>query len=240
VLFVVFAAGLSTLLFMNTGIIFCIMVANVIVVDLLEWGVLFWGFSKTPKWKTKRVPGIALCSLGVVYITASGISAVNLALNPRHFYLWVSILAVAITSDTGAYTFGKLLKGPLLWPSLSPKKTWAGLCGAIVCPAVFAFISLRMLPYSILGPLSDDAARTIRVYSELIYGWSPILPLMGIEFSKFKTAVVILAAIGGLCAQAGDLLMSAVKRFLGVKHTGVMIPGHGGILDRIDSVLFLF
>jgi phosphatidate cytidylyltransferase len=115
--------------------------------------------------------------------------------------LFALFFAVWLT-DTGALIAGNLLKGPKLWPALSPNKTWAGAIG---------------------GAISGTLATAVLF---LFLGSDPWV-----------------GAALGLCAsvigQLGDLFESFVKRKVGRKNSGSLIPGHGGVLDRIDSMLFV-
>lgn len=110
-------------------------------------------------------------------------------------------------SDIGAYFVGKTFRGPKMAKHISPNKTWAGFAGAIIVPAVLALIFF-------------------------IY-------ISGFQFSDvwvFNVAVISGVAIG-VVGQAGDLIISVLKRQAHVKDSGYLIPGHGGLLDRIDSML---
>ena len=109
-------------------------------------------------------------------------------------------LVIVWATDTFAYFAGRTIGGPKLAPKLSPKKTWAGMGGAIV------------------GASAASAAFSI--YCEL-----PIWPLIAI------------AAQLAIIAQGGDIFESALKRHFGVKDSGDLIPGHGGVLDRVDGLL---
>lgn len=123
------------------------------------------------------------------------------------FYWAMAFLFMVWGSDTGAYVFGKTFGGPKMAETISPNKTWAGMAGALVVPAVNGFVAVFL-------------------YS-------------GVNDFQLSYALSI-AGIGvflGIAGQAGDLLISMLKRRAGVKDTGDLIPGHGGILDRIDSML---
>lgn len=125
----------------------------------------------------------------------------------------ILILVLAIwLSDIGGYAFGRIIGGPRLVPVLSPKKTWAGLAGALL-GSIIAFFVLA-------GPLKIN----------LPYIWET-----SITFSPLFC--LIAGAITGLTGQIGDLMISWVKRKAGVKDTSNIIPGHGGVLDRIDSLM---
>ena len=117
---------------------------------------------------------------------------------------WVvlGVFLVIWTADTGALLAGRLLGGPKLVPALSPNKTWAGLAGGLLLPALVA-----------AGYVAIFRGSPV---------WAAILGL-------------ILATTG----HAGDLFESWVKRRVGRKDSGELIPGHGGVLDRLDSTLFV-
>ena len=118
------------------------------------------------------------------------------------------LLVMVIASDVGAYFFGKILGGPKMAKSISPNKTWAGLVGAMICPAfIMAGFDLAFM----------TGVHGYAIYYAVIY---------------FCAGAVI-----GLFSQAGDILVSYMKRKAAVKDTGNILPGHGGVLDRIDSLL---
>lgn len=118
----------------------------------------------------------------------------------RQILIW--LLFVVWATDTAAYAAGRTIGGPLLAPSISPKKTWAGLIGGMAGAAVIGAAWGHY--WSQLGPI-----------------W--LLGIMG----------ATLAVVG----QAGDFLESWVKRRWGVKDSSSLIPGHGGVLDRVDGLL---
>lgn len=113
--------------------------------------------------------------------------------------LW--ILFLVWFCDTGAYIFGKLIKGPKLAVKISPNKTWAGFLGG-----------------------------TILSFTGSIYLAGPL----GI---KFSTNIQLITLFLIILSHMGDLLESWSKRKFGVKDAGTILPGHGGLLDRLDSLL---
>lgn len=114
-------------------------------------------------------------------------------------------------SDTAAYFTGKFFGGPKLIVKISPNKTWSGFYGAILFPGAFSVLWVALFG----------------LHAEFnIWPW----------FYLYPVAFVLGALIGSI-GQAGDLIVSFVKRRAQVKDTGALIPGHGGLLDRIDSMM---
>ena len=112
-------------------------------------------------------------------------------------------------SDVGAYFAGRAIRGPKLLPSVSPGKTVAGAVGGLVATAVVAVLYERY---------------ALRPYAQLAF-----LPGRALAFGLAVSAA----------AQLGDLVESLLKREAGVKDSSNLIPGHGGVLDRVDSLLFV-
>ncbi|MCM1246374.1 MAG: phosphatidate cytidylyltransferase, partial [Roseburia sp.] len=126
-----------------------------------------------------------------------------------HWFVWL-ILIGASGSDTFAYLTGMLV-GKHHFSELSPKKTIEGCLGGVAGAALLAVI------YSFFIP--EQAVAALQINIQLLF-----------------------ACIGALCSvvsQIGDLAASAVKRNYGIKDYSNLIPGHGGILDRFDSILFV-
>lgn len=126
-----------------------------------------------------------------------------------HYALVVTLFFMVWGSDTCAYLLGKAIGGPKLAPKISPNKTWAGLLGAVLGSALLGFAA----SYYLL-PKTDFAALAGQPH-------------------------LLIGAVLGLVGQAGDLMISAVKRKAGVKDASQIIPGHGGVLDRIDALLLV-
>jgi phosphatidate cytidylyltransferase len=115
-------------------------------------------------------------------------------------------------SDIGGYIFGKLIGGPKMAKTISPNKTWAGFAGAAIFPVIAANIFLHTYDY---------------IYSAQT--WDGV--------TKVSLAMFVMGGIIGLVGQSGDLMISWFKRYVQVKDTGVIIPGHGGLLDRVDAMM---
>jgi phosphatidate cytidylyltransferase len=123
-------------------------------------------------------------------------------------YAWLPFI-FAFGSDTGAYFSGKAFGKHKLTPELSPKKTVEGAIGGVVTVAV-----LTCIYFTVCSKLYDN---------------------VGIESIAVFTAV---GAIGAVFSQLGDLAASSIKRYVNIKDYGWLMPGHGGVMDRFDSVLF--
>jgi len=159
-----------------------------------------------------NVPGrIAALLAALVYI---GVAAASLAQMPT-FVLVVAVVTV-IATDTGAYFVGRAIGGPRIAPRISPSKTWAGLFGGMSAAALWLAL-VAMVVGSALGALDTGGSSGVRA------------------------AQVALAAAAGaalaIAAQAGDFLESWLKRKAGVKDSSRLIPGHGGVLDRVDGLI---
>jgi phosphatidate cytidylyltransferase len=117
------------------------------------------------------------------------------------------MFAVVWSTDIIAYFTGRALGGPKLMPRVSPKKTWSGALG---------------------GLAAGTAAGVALVLFARDNGWSTLAaaPL---------PAVAVASALASILSQAGDLAESALKRRCGVKDSGRSIPGHGGVMDRLDG-----
>ena len=124
------------------------------------------------------------------------------------FFVWLIFIS-AWGTDTCAYFTGYFLGKNKLAPKLSPKKTIEGAIGGVIGAALLGFAYTW-------------------VYGTYYNG--DILP--------YLFGIPLIVALGSVVAQYGDLGASTIKRFLDVKDFGYIMPGHGGILDRFDSVLF--
>ena len=120
-------------------------------------------------------------------------------------HVWISgiiwLFALIWAADIAAYFTGRALRGPKLWPAISPNKTWSGAI----------------------------AGTAVGIVAGMIVVWAGGLVLRPIHFA---VALIVVVA-----AQLGDLMESAIKRRFGVKDSSRLIPGHGGVMDRCDSLV---
>jgi phosphatidate cytidylyltransferase len=127
---------------------------------------------------------------------------------------WVYLaMLTTFANDTGAYFIGRAMGKHKLAPAISPAKTREGALGGLVS-AVLAAIVIAMVLELI----------SVKV---------------GAPFAFRYWQIMLLGFLVGLFAQLGDLIESLLKRNMGVKESGNLLPGHGGILDRFDSLIFV-
>ena len=127
------------------------------------------------------------------------------------------LFAVSALSDTMAFCFGKLFKGPKLAPKISPKKTISGAIGGLVG--------------GVMG-----AAAVIGISTA---NWMGITALPFVtNAGTFALHAFLIGILGSVCTQGGDLIASVVKRNVEIKDYGKLLGNHGGVMDRIDGQLF--
>lgn len=123
-----------------------------------------------------------------------------------------------VFSDTFAYLVGSTLGKRKLCPSISPKKTVAGaiggLLGSVLCAVTF-FLLFDLYAVIPVGYVSFSDSVAVRA-----------------------VVFVVLGIVGGVLAEIGDLAASRIKRTINIKDFGNIFPGHGGVLDRLDSIIF--
>jgi len=139
------------------------------------------------------------------------------------FYL-LYLLLVVWAGDIFAYFVGKSIGRHLMAPRISPKKTWEGAAASLV-----ASVAVGWLLFHYALSLSSALLRVGLI--ERRDG------IFGLE-QPAMTPIVVLTIVLNVAAQLGDLVESLIKRGAGVKDSGGILPGHGGMLDRIDALLF--
>lgn len=153
-------------------------------------------------------------AFGVLYICVpvmalSYIYFINDAIS-RELVLWLFFIVWA--TDIGGYVIGSTFKGPKIAPSISAKKTWSGFVGGVSFAAVVAYMFALILKS---------------------YGY-----LERMDFSRVTWILVGSAVVLSIVSQIGDFFESFIKRRLGLKDSSNIIPGHGGLFDRVDGLLF--
>ena len=151
------------------------------------------------------------CLPGLIYIAISFYFAYLLRNNfDGKYTLFLLILIICVSTDIGGYIFGKIFKGPKL-TKISPKKTYSGVIGSFLISLLFGLIYIKYLGQK----------------SRILLETDPIF-------------IIFLTLFISLVSQMGDLIISYFKRKAKLKDTGNLLPGHGGLLDRIDGIIFVF
>jgi phosphatidate cytidylyltransferase len=144
---------------------------------------------------------------GFLYAVAAEIASVLVRLDRAEGFLaLVFVLLIVWVTDIAGYFAGRGIGGPKLWPRVSPKKTWAGAVGG------FAASMIVGAAFFVFDPHKADSLLMLKL-----------------------ERVLLLAAALSIASQLGDLFESAVKRRFNVKDSSQLIPGHGGLLDRLDG-----
>lgn len=189
------------------GWFFVAMIVLAIFIGIKEWVFITKNIHPFPV--AEFIAGILYLAIGF-----AAYSYLRLVL-PHGAGLALALILSIWASDSGAYFAGKAIGGPKLAPSISPKKTWAGLVGGLISS------TLALVVYALyFGPWISQ------------WGYDLTIP-----DGANVTQLAVLGAFLTISGQAGDLLESYYKRKANVKDSGTLIPGHGGLLDRIDSLL---
>ena len=181
------------------------------VLSALTLALFAWNGFRAPL--IQVLPDTAQGLFGLIYI-AYPLTLIPLLWSKENGPTLVLFLMVCVwTGDVAALYVGRAFGKHKLAPRLSPGKTWEGAIASIVG--------------SIL------AATIVVLIADALTARGNLL----LHISQPLWQTLLLAAILNIAAQVGDLLESAIKRGAGVKDSGTMLPGHGGILDRIDALL---
>jgi len=173
--------------------------------------VLFWAVG-APLWLRalpQHFPLAAMLPMGALILISAYCAMLQLRnIGPGIMLLFMATVWIA---DVAAYFSGRRFGGAKLAPDISPGKTWAGAYGAFAATAFYALLWITLLPGFLPPAIMAKPGGALWMF-----------PLI---------ALLALAAI------VGDLFESALKRRAGLKDSGGMLPGHGGMLDRIDALL---
>ncbi|WP_353063243.1 phosphatidate cytidylyltransferase [Tunturibacter psychrotolerans] len=181
------------------------------VLSALTLALFAWNGFRAPL--SQVLPDTAQGLFGLIYI-AYPLTLVPLLWKQEDGPALVLFLMVCVwAGDIAALYIGRAFGKRKLAPRLSPGKTWAGSIASIAGSMIAAGIVIAI-------------ADTLTAHGDTI-----------LHISEPLWQSLLLAAILNVAAQLGDLLESAIKRGAGVKDSGTMLPGHGGILDRIDALL---
>ena len=158
-----------------------------------------------------------------IYIALPMASLVQLREQWRGAFLLLYLLLVVWAGDIFAYFIGKPLGRHRMSPRVSPHKTWEGAVAS-----VFASLGVGVLMFHYAVPISRALLN------------AHLIQLKDGIFSEPTTLApaIVLSLVLNIASQLGDLVESLIKRGAGAKDSGAILPGHGGMLDRIDALLF--
>ncbi|HVF65396.1 MAG TPA: phosphatidate cytidylyltransferase [Casimicrobiaceae bacterium] len=171
---------------------------------------IFW-FVVAPTWLATQWSvrhELVMALVGWLVLIGAWVAIVEL--QARSPWLVLAAMAVVWIADTAAYFTGRKLGRRKLAPSISPNKSWEGVWGGVAAVAVYALL---------LTPFAAEAG------------------YKGSRNALTIAAFVLLCVVLGVISVIGDLFESMMKRQAGVKDSGALLPGHGGVLDRIDALL---
>ena len=138
-------------------------------------------------------------------------------------WLIIYLLIAVFGTDIGAYMFGVLFGKSKINPRISPNKTWAGFWGGLLFSSIFS------MTFAFIMAACDNPIMPFR----MING-----ELRSIFDLSHWYNIVILSILIPPFATLGDFVFSAIKRYYNIKDFSHIIPGHGGMLDRLDSIIF--
>ena len=154
--------------------------------------------------------------LGILFLILSFYSAYYFRNEFYGDYLYfIMIIFICVFTDIGGYIFGNFFKGPKL-TKLSPNKTYSGVIGGYLFSIIFMALFFNY---------ADNISEIINIKTTA---------------KKLSSNYFILTIFISTVSQLGDIFVSYFKRKSKIKDTGKIIPGHGGLLDRIDGMIFAF
>jgi phosphatidate cytidylyltransferase len=169
-------------------------------------------------------PAAAVSVAGFAYVAVPLGCLVQVREQWAGAFLVLYLLLVVWAGDIFAYFVGRSIGRHLMSPRISPKKTWEGALASVVASLV-------------VGILLFTHAREISQFFLDLHLIDRTGGIFSLQNPPLRTAVWLSVAIN-IAAQLGDLVESLIKRGAGVKDSGSLLPGHGGMLDRIDALLF--
>ena len=181
-----------------------------LVVSICGAATLFWVVI-APAWLYfgwRIESKIVLTLVGWMALTATWVAVVQL--QARSPALLLALMAIVWIADSAAYFAGRRFGKRKLAPSISPGKTWEGVYGGLIAVAIYA---LALLPFA------NGAGYSAPILAPTVIAWAALV-----------------LGLAGLSV-VGDLFESQLKRHRGVKDSGKLLPGHGGVLDRIDALM---
>lgn len=182
---------------------------------------------------SRSLPDAASSFLLIPYVALALASMVMVRSYPNGALFLLFTMLLVWTGDTAAYYVGRAIGKRKLAPRISPGKTWEGTIASTLGAVVIA-----LLLFHYLTPIYNGLTgiHLISPTGDISYRF------MAGQATPFPTPPVWIVVLFAVClnvaAQLGDLVESMLKRGGNVKDSGTLLPGHGGVLDRIDALLF--
>jgi phosphatidate cytidylyltransferase len=169
-------------------------------------------------------PAAAASSFAFAYIAIPMALLVAIRQQPAGAIWTIYTLLAVWAGDIFAYFVGKSLGRHRMSPEISPKKTWEGAVASIAASVIVGTLWFQH------APAISSALLRVGLIDRRD-------GMFGLEQPQLWP-IILLSAVVNIAAQLGDLVESLIKRGAGVKDSGAILPGHGGMLDRIDAMLF--
>jgi phosphatidate cytidylyltransferase len=173
---------------------------------------------------TGAFPAALVSAFAFIYVSLPLAMLVQIRQQWSGAFLVLYLLLVVWAGDIFAYFIGRSLGRTLMSPRISPQKTWEGALASMA-----ASLIVGMLLYNYALPISSALLKAHLITRENGFFALQNPPLW---------PALLLSALINIAAQLGDLVESLIKRGAGVKDSGTILPGHGGMLDRVDALLF--
>jgi phosphatidate cytidylyltransferase len=217
-LFIALASGIEKPLVSTAGFIY----ATAFAAALAPFIFLTIGMTRASL--REALPAAAVSTLAFTYIAMPMGFLVQLRQQWAGAFYVFYLLLIVWAGDIFAYFVGRAIGRHRMSPRVSPRKTWEGAAASII-----ASVGVGVLIFSHARQISQFFLNLHLIQPRdgmLTYQNPPLLPIM------------VLSAVINVASQLGDLVESVIKRGADVKDSGALLPGHGGMLDRIDALLF--
>jgi len=167
-------------------------------------------------------PAARVSVFAFLYVALPMASLLQLREQWQGSFFLLYLLLLVWAGDIFAYFIGKPFGRHRMSPRISPNKTWEGAIASVI-----ASVAVGILMFHYAQPISSALMQAHLIERQNgIFGQTSLI------------SVIVLSIVLNIAAQVGDLVESLIKRGAGVKDSGAILPGHGGMLDRVDALLF--
>jgi phosphatidate cytidylyltransferase len=216
--FIIFASSNRTPLVETTAMLYGIAIATALAPFVFLTAAMRSADLKS------SYPAAAASTFAFAYIAIPMALLVAIRQQPAGAIWTIFTLLAVWAGDIFAYFVGKSIGRHHMSPEISPKKTWEGAVASIVASMIIGTLWIQHAP-----GISSTLLRIGLIDRRD--------GMFGLEQPQLWP-IIFLSALVNIAAQLGDLVESLIKRGAGVKDSGTILPGHGGMLDRIDAMLF--